>query len=304
MTSTATKDADVSVVLVAYNRAQHIRRTLDCIANQTYTNFDVLICDDCSTDDTESVCREYVDLDPRFRYIKNKQNLRMPGNLNSGITRTGGEFVAIMHDGDIYAPNTLERWREALLEHPTAGFVFNRYEHLKPDGSTWFISAPRPRLMTGSDFLTWCFADRELQCPVWGTVMARRSVLEKMGLFDPHHSFWSDIDMWFRIAEKYDVAHVPEVLIQLPSRKAMPHLFDRLNLGAHRHMFEIYWRAKFRRHRSHPLTAALELSKQTFGFGMALSGRAYRRALAAAWPMLPERQAETSGIQHQGPSTV
>ncbi|MDR3749001.1 MAG: glycosyltransferase family 2 protein [Acidobacteriota bacterium] len=272
---------DVSIVLVTYNRARFIRQTLESIASQTYPYFEVLICDDCSTDETQAVCAEYVQRDSRFRYLRNERNLAMPGNLNSGIRQAQCEFIAGLHDGDIYAPTLIEKWREALIQHATAGFVFNRYRHLDPEGQTRGTTAAFPELVRGDDFLTRCLADQQLQCPVWGTVMARRSVYEEMGFFDARYSFWSDVDMWFRIAEKYDVAHVPEVLIDLPHRKTMPHLFDPYKLDTHRYTFQIYWEAKRRRYRRQPLAATVELGKQTMGYSIALTARAMNKLRVA-----------------------
>ena len=290
--SDAVAQADVSIVLVTYNRARFLRQTLESIASQTYPHFEVLICDDCSTDETQAVCREYVRRDSRFRYRRNDRNLAMPGNLNSGIRQARCEFIAGLHDGDTYAPTLIEKWREALIQHPTAGFVFNRYRHLDPDGRTRGITAAFPELVSGSDFLTRCLGDQQLQCPVWGTVMARRSVYEEMGFFDARYSFWSDVDMWFRIAEKYDVAHVPEVLIDLPHRKTMPHLFDPYNLDTHRYTFQIYWEAKRRRYRRQPLVATVELGKQTMGYGRALTARAMNKLRVAIWSGLAGRRVQ------------
>jgi len=254
---------------------------LESIAKQTYPYFELLICDDCSTDDTGGICQEYVSRDSRFSYYRNASNIKMPSNLNSGLRRTHCEFVAICHDGDTYAPTTIEKWREALIKYPTAGFVFNRYRHLAPEGITGTITQPFPELMRGSDFLKFCLHDPNLEPPVWGTVMARRSIYEEMHFFDDHYSFWSDIDMWFRIAEKYDVAHVPEALIDLPHREVVPHLFDNnfFNWAAHRYMFKIYWNAKRRRYRDHRLKMIKECGEQAIGYPMVLGRRACCRLM-------------------------
>ena len=271
------KPVDVSIVLVTFNRANFIRRTLETIAGQTYPYFEVLICDDCSTDNTEGICQEFVTHDSRFKYLKNNENLRMPGNLNAGIRRARHEFIAILHDGDIYAPTLIEKWRAALIKYPSAGFVFNRYRHLSKDGLSGLATGPFPELMAGKDFLNRCFADRDLQCPVWGTVMARKAVYERIGLFDRRYGFFSDMDMWFRIAELFDVAHVPEVLIDLPHRAVMPHLFDKFNIVAHSTIFRIYWKAKIKHYRDEPLTVFAELAKQAWGYFISLAGRLLKK---------------------------
>ena len=269
---------DVSIVLVTYKRAQFLPRTLDCLIQQTYGNFELLICDDCSPDDTAEVCQAYVQKDERIHYIRNETNLRMPGNLNAGIRRSQCEFVAILHDGDIYAPTIVEKWRSALLRNPTAAFAFNRYRHLSPDGLGGNDTDVYPDLMTGDYFLEkLCFADAEMECPVWGTVMARRSALMEMGLFNEEYGFWSDMDMYFRLAEKFDVAFVPEVLIELPSRNAMPHLFSSGAFTTHSRIFKMYWAARKRHYAGKPFKRSAALAEQMLNFAYTKSRRVARR---------------------------
>jgi glycosyltransferase involved in cell wall biosynthesis len=268
--------ADVSIVLVTYNRASFLRKTLDSILTQTYPHFELLICDDCSTDDTEAVCQEYADKDRRIVYSKNRGNLGMPGNLNAGLRNCKYEFIADLHDGDIYAPTLIEKWRDALIKHPSAGFVFNRYRHLVPDGTCAWVTPSFPELLSGTEFLDLCFADNR-GCPVWGTVMGRRSIYERLGWFDGRYRFWADIDMWFRIAESCDVAHVPELLIDLPAREKMPRLFAKGiggSLVGNATVFRIYWRAKCRHFRRRPFVLAFHLARQTVGYW---SVRVFRR---------------------------
>ncbi len=273
-------DPDVSIVLVTYNRAKFLPRTLDCVLGQTYANFELLICDDCSTDETETICHDYASRDNRIEYIRNPVNLGMPGNLNSGIARTSGEFIANLHDGDIYRPTLIEKWRAALTRHPTAGFVFNMYRHLDPDGQPALVTDKYGSFLSGKEFLELCFRDTELECPVWGTTMVRRSVYEGVGPFKTKYGFWSDFDMWFRIADSYDVAFVPEPLIDLPSRAVQPHLFDDSALKAHSAIFRMYWAARRRHFRDQPLRLARELSDQAVQFTSSRTRRIARRLFA------------------------
>jgi glycosyltransferase involved in cell wall biosynthesis len=278
ITSLPNPTPDVSIVLVTYNRAQFLPRTLNCILNQTYPHFELFICDDCSTDTTPEICRSYAARDSRITYLRNRTNLAMPGNLNSGISHCSGQFLAILHDGDIYQPTLLERWRAALIAHPTAGFVFNIYRHLSPDGKSGVLTDTFPAFIPGKTFLEKiCFRDKELDCPVWGTVMARRAVLEEMSLFNARYSFWSDADMWFRIAEKYDVAFVPEPLIDLPSRQVMPHLFQKTAFTTHATIFSIFWAARCRHYRGRLGALAFELARQTEYFLSSKTRSAARR---------------------------
>src|SRR5437899_5201415 len=124
----------VSVVLTTYNRARVLGETVTAILNQTYSNFELIICDDHSTDSTVEVIRGFAASDARIRYLNAEHNVGMPANLNRGIKVARGEFVANLHDGDIYDPRLLELWVAALDGCTQAGFVFNSYRDL---GEWW-----------------------------------------------------------------------------------------------------------------------------------------------------------------------
>ena len=94
----------VSIVLVTYNRAARLRLSIQDILDQTFKDFELIICDDCSTDSTESVCRQFEQRDPRIRYFRHPQNMKMPGNCNFGIEQAKFDYVAILHDGDRFKP--------------------------------------------------------------------------------------------------------------------------------------------------------------------------------------------------------
>src|SRR5215469_11147853 len=126
----------VSVVLTTYNRANVLSQTIDSILRQTLHDFELIVTDNCSTDGTEEIGRKYEYLDSRVRYRRNDQNLYMPGNLNAGIREArSGEYIASLHDGDLYDVRLLEKWATALERHPSAAFVFNAYRQLDSQGN-------------------------------------------------------------------------------------------------------------------------------------------------------------------------
>jgi glycosyltransferase involved in cell wall biosynthesis len=205
----------VSVVLTAYNRGRAMPRTLDSILNQTYTDFELIITDDCSTDDTPQICREYVRLDSRVRYYRNETNLGMPGNLNAGIRRARGDYVANLHDGDVFRWDLLEKWRSALDRIPSAGLAFCYRETLDAEGRPTGVMHIDydSELIPGKTLIRDII--RKTSSPVWGTVMVRAEAYGVLGLFDERFGFISDVDMWMRIAAHYDVVCVMEPLIGL-----------------------------------------------------------------------------------------
>jgi glycosyltransferase involved in cell wall biosynthesis len=208
----------VSVVLTTYNRAHVLPVTLDSILSQTLTDFELIVSDDHSSDDTPRVAAAYAAKDGRVRYRRNATNLKMPGNLNAGIAEARGEFVANLHDGDIYRADLLEKWATALERYPSAAFVFNQYLALDRHGGQRLYAVDMPPCLDGREFLRRVYI-QSWGSPVFGTVMARRACYAAVGPFDARYSFDSDIEMWVRLASRYDVAYIAEPLITVTPRE-------------------------------------------------------------------------------------
>lgn len=267
----------VSVVLTTFNRADLLGATLDTILMQTYGDFELIVCDDASPDHTEAVVREYAARDRRIVYHRNRRNLRMPENLNEGIRRSRGQYIANVHDGDLYEPNLLEKWSEALNEYPRAAFVFNQYRALNDDGTTHIIfREDLPPVISGRKLLEEIFFLRwQFDSPVWGTVMGRRSAYTDAGLFDSRFTFLSDVDMWMRLAETHDIAYVAEPLISVAGRGAVPRQWtvprDHLVLRT------MFWEARMRHFRNRPLRKFVESARHA---GFVAAFQVYRSLCA------------------------
>src|SRR5438445_10662431 len=122
----------VSICLTTYNRGTVLAATVDSILKQSFGDFELVISDDCSTDKPEAICRDYESNDKRVKYFRNSTNLGMPGNLNAAIRRTSGQYIANLHDGDLYRQDLIEKWKEALDSVAEAPFVFNAYNAALP----------------------------------------------------------------------------------------------------------------------------------------------------------------------------
>lgn len=252
----------ICVILVTYNRARYLGATIESLLRQTVDDFELLISDDCSPDETELVAREYESRDPRVRYRRNSTNLGIARNLNAALTAVRGDLIAITHDGDLYAPTLLADWREALERCPSAAFVFNDYAVVDGEGRRLRVfTAKVPPCMPGSYLIEKHFFPRRFTSPVWGTVMARRSALLGEGGFAERFGPWTDVDMWLRLAETYDVAYVPKALISLPTRDALPHEFSMPEKDERHIVQRIFLDARKRHYENRPLLKAIELTR-------------------------------------------
>lgn len=116
----------VTVLMPTYNVAPYIREAIDSVMQQTYTNFELLVIDDCSTDDTVSVVRS-ID-DPRIHIIQNEKNVGLAENLNRGLSHITTEYVARMDGDDIAETFWLEREVTILDSHPEIGICSGGFE--------------------------------------------------------------------------------------------------------------------------------------------------------------------------------
>lgn len=213
-----TTDPEVSICLTTYNRASSLSKTIDSILAQEFTNFELIISDDNSGDDTRALCLEYADRDKRIQYHRNPENLKMPGNLNKAISLAKGKYIANLHDGDIYQPGLIQKWYNNIIADPEILFVFNQYESVDEAGKRLCIYDHHLAPVNDGKVIRE-YLYRTLSSGPWGTVMARRSAYEAFGLFDPQFGFISDVEMWMRLSTKGKVGYVSEPLIELTPRE-------------------------------------------------------------------------------------
>lgn len=215
----------VSICLLTYNRAELLRRSIESLLAQSYQSFELIINDDCSPDNTASVAREYEQRDSRVRYYRNENNLRYAGNQNAAVRRASSEYIAIVHDGDVYRTDCLEKWVGVLMKHPGVGLVYNASDELDRKGRVHLQHRhPYPLIMSGKAMIDEML--RLYSSPIFGIVMLRKSVLAKVGEFDVQYPILGDVDMWMRLMMISDVAYINEPLYQISPRET-----DHVNAG-------------------------------------------------------------------------
>lgn len=208
----------VSVCLLTYNLATLLPRSIDSLLAQSHGDFELVINDDCSTDATEEVCRSYAKLDRRVRYFKNPSNLTFSGNQNAAILRAKSEYVALVHQGDVYRSDMLEKWTQALEAFPSAALVFNALEQGDDQGqiARVYRHSYGP-LIPGTELFDEMI--RRPHSPIFGIVMVRRQCVWDAGPFDPRLPILADVDMWLRLLLRHDAAYVAEPLVRTPPRE-------------------------------------------------------------------------------------
>lgn len=255
----------VSIVLVTYNRAERLKLSIADVLNQTFKNFELIICDDCSTDDTEDICRQFAANDERIRYFRHMSNMRMPANCNFGVQQAKYPYIAILHDGDRFRADLIEKWYKACSENESVGFVFNSIGvtdaeenlHLSDifDYTRFKEGIIRKEyLLHEVYFRCWRFSS-----PVYGEVMVKKKLLEEKGYFKRRFGFYADVDIWMEILQTDDAYFCDDVLITGPAKTVQPRLFDDNPIRYFIFMFYMHLRHRKKAFRGQPVRLAKEM---------------------------------------------
>jgi glycosyltransferase involved in cell wall biosynthesis len=133
--STDTAPPAVTIGMPLYNGAKYLELALRSILSQTYTDFELLISDNASTDDSEAICRRYAEMDPRISYSRNPRNLGAAANYNRVIHLARGRYFRHAAHDDILAPTNIERCVEVLDSVPDVVLVYPRMIIIDADGN-------------------------------------------------------------------------------------------------------------------------------------------------------------------------
>lgn len=127
-----TKNPKISCIMPAYNAGKYLKVAIDSILSQTFNDFELIIINDGSSDNTEDIILSYND--SRIVYIKNERNLKLMKTLNKGIDKAKGEFISRMDSDDQAHPSLFERELQEFEKHPDAGIVNILTNHMSEDG--------------------------------------------------------------------------------------------------------------------------------------------------------------------------
>lgn len=181
----------VSVIIPAYNQAEFLPETLHSVLNQTYQNFEIIVVNDLSTDNTDEVMRQFTD--PRIKYIVHEKNLRLPATRNTGMQASQGDIIALLDADDLFTPDKLQAHVDFLQRHPEIGVSYNARFELN-HSSTTIRELWHPPLTVG-------LMDLILGFPFSPSdTVIRREWAFKVGLFNPEMGSAEDTDFPCRLA--------------------------------------------------------------------------------------------------------
>jgi glycosyltransferase involved in cell wall biosynthesis len=199
----------ISVLLPAYNAERYIRQAIDSILAQTCGNFECIVIDDGSTDQTAGILNRYAAKDPRV-IVKSGPNQGVSNSLNTALQMARGEVIARMDADDICLPTRFEKQARFLSEHPDYVLVGSRCMLIDPDG---FPICEKTDIALDHEEIDGLLL--RMSWPlVHPAVMIRTQALRKIGGYNPQYKTNQDHDLFLRLAEIGRLANLPEVLLQ------------------------------------------------------------------------------------------
>lgn len=204
----------VSFIVPCYKMAHLLPECVHSILCQSYRDFEVLIMDDCSPDNTAEVAQSFGD--PRVKHIRNDPNLGHLRNYNKGITQSHGKYVWLISADDyLRKPHVLERYVEVLERHPNVGYVFCPGYGVRDGVETRLLGCysergDRDRIFRGHVLLKRLLQSNFVVTP---SGMVRRECYDKISLFDLNMPWCGDWYLWCLFALYYDVAYLAEPMV-------------------------------------------------------------------------------------------
>jgi glycosyltransferase involved in cell wall biosynthesis len=197
----------VSIIMPTHNAAATLDEAVGSILDQTWGDFEFIIVDDGSSDDTASKLERYEKLDSRVRLHRQKKD-GMIAALNRGCRSARGRYIARMDADDISLPRRIERQREFLEGRPEIGVVGTWASRIDENGSILGEArpSPNPRVLKWEHFFGICV--------IHPTVMIRREILSRLDFYKPNAIHAEDRDLWLRASAITEFSNVPEILLK------------------------------------------------------------------------------------------
>lgn len=197
----------VSVVIPTHNRADLLPRAIKSVQEQTYKDLEIVVVSDGSTDNTKEVVEALAAEDSRIRFVEYHPG--RGGNIarNTGIEEAKGEYVAFLDDDDEFFPTKLEKQVAIMESDPEIGLVYTGVKILYINEKVTYASKAR----NCGDLSREILLDNYIGTT--STVMLRKSVIAKSGMFDVQLKALQDFDLWIRVCQHCKVGVVPEELI-------------------------------------------------------------------------------------------
>ena len=210
-------DPKLSVVMSCYNAQGTVQKAIDSIVNQSFTEFEFIIIDDASSDNTLEILSQYQKQDKRITILTNESNQGLSYSLNRGIQQARTPIIARMDADDISYSSRLQFQYDFMQDHPEVDILGTAVRYVdKSNKPVKTMSLPSE--------------DRDIKKRVFRktlvfhpTVMIRKEVYEQHGYYDPELRWAEDADLWYRLYDKVIFHNLSDVLLDYTIKSKINH---------------------------------------------------------------------------------
>jgi glycosyltransferase involved in cell wall biosynthesis len=197
----------VSVIISTYNGEAHLQEAIESILQQTYSDFEVIIVNDGSTDATGEILRNFEDA--RIRILTNERNLGITASQNRAIAAATGEYLALMDHDDISLPHRLQTQVDFLNAHHDIGMLASNSFNINEKNEVLYTAS------FPTDEVAFKWNTLVLACPnIHTTLMIRRSALEEVGGYGSAYKYAGDYELISNLIRTHRVANLEEPLVK------------------------------------------------------------------------------------------
>lgn len=194
----------VSVVITSYNYDKYIKDAIESILNQSYSDFELVIIDDCSTDNSVKIIKQFED--ERIKFIQNEENLGLKSSIQKAISYCSGEWIAFLESDDLWLPDTLEKRLACAEKYPQVGIIFN--DVLEFGDEDWLLAVKNNfdrvrKILSKKTFPKNIFYDINVHNLIltFSSVMIKRELFENVSFETPIDAL---LDWWLYIHIAYN----------------------------------------------------------------------------------------------------
>jgi len=203
----------VSVIIPTYNYGKYIEKAIDSVLAQTYKDYEIIVVDDGSTDNTREIMESNYKNEVRYFY---QENTGAPAARNKGIRASKGEYLAFLDADDYFEPQSLEKKVSLLETNKDIGWVYSDWDYLDIQGNVLKLASSQSSFASKNKLRGNIFKDM-----LRGTLISTPAVLicktwiEEVGGFDERLNAFQDYDLWLRISYRHEIEYVDEVLAHM-----------------------------------------------------------------------------------------
>ena len=192
----------ISAIMSVYNGEKYLREAIESILNQTFTDFEFIIVNDGSTDNSLEIIKSYDD--ERIKIINNEQNIGLTKSLNKALKQARGEYIARQDADDVSLPNRFEEQMKYFDKHPEVALLGTSVSYIDENGKITgkYSVLANPRI---HNFLK----DNQFK---HGSTMFRKEIVNKLGGYNELFKYSQDYELWLRITEHFEVAGIAQIL--------------------------------------------------------------------------------------------